>query len=66
MRDYKYYEQRSEKVNRMLKVLVKKGWTFKFRVEAVSPRGFEYQADGGTGEEAFLRALGQWRRQASQ
>jgi hypothetical protein len=53
-------ETRSEKVQRMIETLTAGQWVFNFTVEAKSPRGFTYCATGKTGEEAFLRAFGQW------
>lgn len=47
----------------MLEALRDGKWEIKFKVEALSPTGFRYSADGETGEEAFLRAFGQWRRE---
>jgi hypothetical protein len=46
------------KVARMLTVLQGHKWNFKFKVEALSPRGFRYEAEGATREEAVLKAFG--------
>lgn len=43
--------------------LQKMGWTFAFTIEATSPRGFKYAAAGGTPEECFLKAFGQWKKE---
>jgi hypothetical protein len=55
------YRQRSVKVVRMYEALCESGWKFRFKAEAVSPRGFKYEAEGDTAEEAFLKAFGTWR-----
>jgi hypothetical protein len=47
---------------RLFNVLREREWTFEFKVEALSPRGFKYEARGATPEEAFLRAFGQWQK----
>lgn len=57
------YESPRTKVKRMLTTLKKTGWTFKFTVEVVSPRGFRYGASGASGDTAVLNAFGQWQRE---
>ena len=53
----------SLRVVRMFDALAERGWTFRFKVEAVSPRGFSYSAEAPTPIEAFLKAFGQWRKE---
>ncbi len=47
----------------MYEALCESGWKFRFKAEAVSPRGFKYEAEGDTAEEAFLKAFGTWRNE---
>lgn len=54
---------RAVKVVRMYEALLSSGWHFRFKVQAISPRGFSYEADGDTAEEAFLKAFGEWRKE---
>lgn len=54
---------RAKRVSRMMEGLQKGNWKIHFTVEAVSPRGFRYKADGQTADEAFLKAFGQWRHE---
>ncbi len=49
----------------MFETLSEKGWKFTFKVDAMSPRGFPYSAEGRTPIEAFLKAFGQWCKAAS-
>jgi hypothetical protein len=44
----------------MFQALRENGWQFRFRLEATSPRGWPYQGEGATAEEAFLRAFRAW------
>src|SRR6267142_1606456 len=53
---------RPAKVVRMFENLTKSGWKFSFKVQATSPHGFPYSADGATPIEAFLKAFGQWQK----
>jgi len=49
----------------MFDALSEKGWKFTFKVDAMSPRGFPYSAEGRTPIEGFLKAFGQWCKAAS-
>jgi len=55
----------TERVKQMLSSLREHGWTIRFKVEAVSPMGFQYAADGPSGDEAFLKAFGVWKKELS-
>jgi hypothetical protein len=57
------FEPNRRVVDRMIPVLEGWGWTIQFTVRAVSPRGFEYQAQGRTPEQTLLTAFSQWKRE---
>lgn len=50
------------KVVQMFDTLTEQGWTFRFKIDVLSPRGFRYSAEGDTAIEAFLKAFGQWQK----
>lgn len=54
------FRARAVKVVRMFNALQENGWQFTFKVEAMSPGGWPYKAEGATAEEAFLKAFGVW------
>jgi hypothetical protein len=54
------FRARAVKVVRMFNSLQENGWSFVFKVHAMSPRGWPYEGEGATAEEAFLKAFGAW------
>lgn len=57
-------KRRIVNVVRMYISLTERQWKFNFKIEAVSPHGFKYAAEGVTPEEAFLKAFGMWKKES--
>src|SRR5436190_7481494 len=56
------FRPRAVKVVSMFNALCERGWSFTFKVEALSPGKWKYSGEGSTAEEAFLKAFRLWEK----